>query len=192
VSRIAGDTRFGTAAAIADAVGGSPKAIVVADGVRGADALSGGVAAAARQGVLLLSAGSSLPPDTAHYLAAHAGVPVFAIGGPAAAAVPSATAVVGADRFATSVAVAKAFFSHPTTASVVNGMAFVDALGAGAFAVKLGGPLLVIGSAPFPGSVGDYLSSVRDSLTSVRTFGGSAVIPAGDLAAINHAVVAAG
>ena len=74
-----------------------------------ADALSAGAAAAHLGGVVLLTDGITLTAAVRTYIAAHPGVPVYAVGGPAAAAYPTATPLVGADRYATSVAVAHKF-----------------------------------------------------------------------------------
>ena len=87
-TRYAGVDRFATAVAVADALG-DPSTVLLASGLNFPDALAAGPAATAVHGVVLLTAGATLPPVTAAYLAAHPGTR-YAIGGPAAAADPTA------------------------------------------------------------------------------------------------------
>ena len=75
------------------------------------------------------------------YLTAHPGT-VYAIGGPAALADPSATPLTGADRYATAAAVA-GLFSSPTLVGIASGVTFPDALTGGAYEAHVGGPLLL-------------------------------------------------
>lgn len=73
VTRLAGASRYGTAAAVATAAveaGADPGTILVATGEGFADALAAAPAVAARGGVLLLTARTSLPPETAERLRA--------------------------------------------------------------------------------------------------------------------------
>ena len=104
VVRYAGADRYGTALAVADALG-DPSTVLLATGTNFPDALAAGPAAAHVGGVVLLTDGTVLPPPVATYLTAHHGT-VYAIGGPAITAYPAATALVGSDRYATAVAVA--------------------------------------------------------------------------------------
>src|SRR5664279_2907372 len=101
VTRYSGANRFATAVKVADALG-DPGVVLLATGTNFPDALAAGVAAVKAGGVVLLTNGSTLPAETSAYLSAHPGT-VYAIGGPAAAADPAATAIVGADRFDTSI-----------------------------------------------------------------------------------------
>jgi streptogramin lyase/putative cell wall-binding protein len=174
VQRLSGPDRYATAAAIAAGVG-TPAAILLADGRGFADALSAGAAAGHIGGVVLLTDGAALPSQTATYLAAHPGVPVFAVGGPAAAGAPNATPLVGADRFATSVAVAKQFFTAPTTAGLANGQTFPDALAGDVENGHLGAPMLLVGPTTLPASVRAYLSGAA-TIKSLNVYGGTAAI----------------
>ena len=172
VQRLSGPDRYATAAAIADAVG-APTAILLADGSGFADALSAGAAAGHIGGVVLLTDGAAMPSETADYLAAHPGVPVFAVGGPAASAAPiTAVPLVGADRFATSVAVAKKFFTAPVKAGLANGLTFPDALAGDVENGRLGAPMLLVGSTTLPAAVQAYLSGTP-SIKSLNLYGGT-------------------
>jgi streptogramin lyase/putative cell wall-binding protein len=174
VQRLSGLDRYATAAAIADAVD-APTAILLADGSGFADALSAGAAAGHIGGVVLLTDGGTMPSETATYVAAHPDLPVFAVGGPASKAAPAATPVVGADRYATSVAVAKQFFAAPITAGLANGQAFPDALAGDVENGHLGAPMLLVGPIALPASVHAYLSGAA-TIRSLNVYGGTAAV----------------
>ncbi len=113
VKRLAGSDRFATAVTIADALG-DPTTVFEATGLNFPDALAGGPAAIMSGAAILLTNGSTQAPATAAYLAAHTGGTHYALGGPAAAADPGATSIVGTDRYATAARVADTFFTAPT------------------------------------------------------------------------------
>ena len=174
VVRYGGADRFATAVQVAGALG-DPGTVLLATGTNFPDALSAGVGAAKAAGVVLLTNGGSLPAATSSYLAAHAKT-VYAVGGPAAAADKKATALVGADRYATSVAVAGRFFPSPSSVGVASGTAFPDALSGGALLAHAGVPLVLAAPGGLPAGVGAYLSSVKGSISSAHLFGGNAAL----------------
>src|SRR5437868_12504745 len=96
--RLSGANRFATSVAIADEMG-DPTTVFEATGINFPDALSGGPAAVKTGGVILLTNGAAQSDATAAYLAAHPGGTHYALGGPAAAADPSANPLVGDDRY---------------------------------------------------------------------------------------------
>ncbi len=150
--RLAGTSRFGTAVAIADAMG-DPTTVFEATGLNFPDALAGGPAAIKTGGVILLTNGATQSTETAAYLAAHPGGTHYALGGPAAKADPAATPLAGDDRFWTSEAVAVTFFQTATTVGVATGLNFPDALAAGSDLAAKGAPLLLVpgtGALPEP------------------------------------------
>jgi putative cell wall-binding protein len=174
VVRYAGANRFATAVQVADALG-DPSTVLLASGSNFPDALSAGAAAAKVGGVVLLTNGSTLPSETSAYLSAHA-TKVYAIGGPAAAADGAATALVGSDRYATSVAVAEQFFSGPTTVGIASGAAFPDALAGAALLAHPGAPLVLVAPTELPAVVGSYLASLKGTATAADVFGGASAI----------------
>jgi subtilisin family serine protease len=176
VARVAGGNRFETAVAVASARPSPPAAIFLADGRLFPDALAGGPAAAHLGGVVLLTDGASLPGVTAGYLAAHPDVPVYALGGRAAAAAPAATGIAGADRYETAALVAQRFFESPAFAGVASGLSFADALGGGADAGARRGPLLLTRDGDLPAPVADYLSARRSLVKATSVYGGAAVV----------------
>jgi hypothetical protein len=173
--RISGSDRFGTAVAIAGALG-NPATVFEASGTSFADALSAVPAAVADHGAIVLTNGAAQPAATAAYLRAHPGAH-YAIGGPAAAADPSAVALVGADRYATSAAVARAFFPSATGVSAASGLTFPDALAGGPVAGSAGQPVLLVPPAgTLPEPVVAYLQTRNGTVTSASVFGGQVAV----------------
>jgi putative cell wall-binding protein len=169
VSRYAGVDRFGTAVAVADALG-DPSTVLLASGPDFPDALAAGPAATAVRGVVLLSAGSTLPPVTAAYLAAHPGTS-YAIGGPAAAAYPTAQPVLGADRYGTADTVAATFFPAPITVGFATGLNFPDALAGAAQLATAGGPLLLTSTTVLPAASVNASTAAKATITSTHFYG---------------------
>jgi len=185
--RIAGADRSATAVAIADVLG-DPRTVLLATGLDFPDGLSAGAAAAAQAGAVLLTDGSSQAPETATYLTAHPGDTVFAVGGPAAAADPAATPVVGSDRFATAATVATRFFSTPAALGFASGLGFPDALAGGAGIGAAGGPLLLVPACgALPASLATYLGSVHSTVKTGALYGGTGVVGDDVLAALELA-----
>jgi putative cell wall-binding protein len=172
--RYAGADRFATAIAVADALS-DPTTVLLATGVNFPDALAAGPAAAHVHGVVLLTNGSSLTPTVTAYLAAHPGT-VYAIGGPAVAADPSATALSGADRYATAAVVASSLFTAPANVGLASGTAFPDALSGGAFQAHFGGPIVLSDPHVLPTSTSAYLTGAKTTLVTTSIFGGTAAL----------------
>ncbi len=174
--RIQGADRFSTAVQIAQVLG-NPTTVFEADGTGFADALSAGPAAVITHGAVLLTQGSSASASTAAYLATHPSDTRVAVGGPAAHADPTATPVVGADRYQTSVLVAQRFFTAPSGIGLASGVTFPDALSGGPVAALSGGPLVLVpASGALPASTQSYLSGIASSVLSGWLFGGPAAV----------------
>ena len=173
VHRLAGANRFATAVAVAGALG-NPTTVFEATGLNFPDALAGGPAAIQAGAAILLTNGSIPAKETTAYLAAHAGGTHYALGGPAAAADPTATAISGTDRYETAAQVAQTFFHIPAVVGVATGANFPDALAAGPDVASKDAPLLLVspaGALP-PGTTGqllDYSQTLRRALV----FGGT-------------------
>lgn len=174
--RIGGANRFGTAAEIADRGLNDPDTLLIADGANFPDAISG-ASGEAVGGAVLLTAGQTMPSETQAYLNGRTDDPdLFAIGGPASQAEPSATSVVGATRFHTSVEVAEQFFSSPSAVGIATGGEFADALAGGALMGRLGGPMLLTTRDDLPQVVEDYLETHAATIDRAIVFGGTAVV----------------
>ena len=91
---------------------------------------------------------------------------------------PSATAILGSDRYATAAAVATKFFPSSTVVGVATGAGFPDALAGGAQLALMGAPLLLSSLASVPTSTSNYLNADHSVLTNVYVYGGTAVLGA--------------
>lgn len=188
VERLAGDGRFHTAARLARAVGRSEDdEVVVASGAAFADALPAGPLAAIAGLPLLLTSTEEIPPDTAAVLAEFEVARTWLIGGRAAvpgeiaAGLPGARRVSGPDRYATSVAVARRLMERGGslgTVAVATGRDFADALAAGAFAARAGGPLLLVDGQDPDNALAVYafLADHAAEIGRVVVFGGDAAV----------------
>jgi putative cell wall-binding protein len=172
--RYAGADRFATAIAVADALN-DPGTVLLATGINFPDALAAGPAAAHLGGVVLLTAGATLPASVQTYLTAHPGT-VYAIGGPAVAADPSATPLSGADRYATAAAVAAGLFTSPANVGVASGTTFADALSGGAFQAHFHGPIVLSDPGTLPSSTSTYLTGADTTIVTTNIFGGTSAL----------------
>jgi hypothetical protein len=187
-TRYAGADRFGTALAVAAALG-NPTTVMLVDGSTFADALAAGPAAVQMHAAVLLTNGSSLPAADATYLAGHHGT-VYGIGTAGHAADPAAIPVFGVgSSSSTSAAVAAKFFPAPTTVGVATSVSFPDALAGGAQIAHLGGPLLLNAPGAIDNQVAGYLTVHAPTITVARIYGGTNGVSA---AASNAAAAALG
>ncbi len=175
VVRIAGVNRFETATLTADRLvdGGFAQTdqVLLADGGDFVPSTVAGPAAVAVDGVVLLTSDSTMPPETAAWLADHAGVDVTAIGDAAADAAPDAGAGTGDDEPDLSVAGAEAFFDAPPAIGVATFAAFADPLTGGTHIALNGGPLLFSTPDELPAVVAD-VTSVAGTVEEVFIYGG--------------------
>lgn len=188
VHRFAGADRYETAAAIAGNDGNAGRLILLADGENYPDALAASAVAnqtVTHDGVILLTAGSTMPAATARSLSQSTNV--YAIGGPAAAADPSATPIIGADRYATAALVARHFFTKPFLVGLATGAAPWDALAGGAHIGFRGGPLLLTAPDHLSDPTAAYLTDNRATLAGGFVYGGPAAVSDG---AVNAATTA--
>jgi putative cell wall-binding protein len=178
VVRFSGADRYATAIAVAEGIGFADS-VFEADGTNFPDALSAGSAAVAAGGVIVLTAGGHQSAATATFLANNPDLTRYAIGGPAAAADPSATKFVGADRYATAVLVAQAFFSTPDSVGLASGVSFPDALCGGSVVAMANGPILLVpNSGALPSTVSAYLTAAKATATDAWLFGGPSTVGA--------------
>ncbi|MFL6117441.1 MAG: cell wall-binding repeat-containing protein, partial [Catenulispora sp.] len=217
VQRLGGVNRFATAATIADEIDGyAPDTIMVATGADYPDALAAGVAAGqdrlaswgrGRQGgVVLLTDGTNMPPETRTYLE-HIDpkvVHVYAVGGQAVKAVakalpslaPSVTPLAGADRYETAAKVANSDLfgagaaGRYTMVGIATGINWPDALSGGALIGNQGGPLLLADSTGVVGSEKALLTTRR--LKGLAVFGGPAAVSDNALTSTANAAFAPG
>ncbi len=152
----------------------------MATGQNFADALSAAGAAGLNHGVVLLTANTVMPAVTKAWIVAHPGLAITAIGGAAAIADPTATPIVGADRYATAALVAASVAPAAPGIVLATGTAFPDGLAGAAYAVHNGFSLLLVN--PQASNLGDaqqsYLHTASATVTTVLTVGGTAALSA--------------
>lgn len=187
VQRYAGANRFATAVAVAEGLG-DPDLLLIADGTKFPDGLTAGAAAGKVGGAVLFTRGPTMPAETAAYIASRPGAPRVAIGGPAAAADPSASPVVGRDRYETATKVAGQFFINPPAVGVATGTDFPDGLAGGAHIARKGGPLLLTNPVELPPGVRAYLERNRSSIGASFVYGGTRAVTDQVQAAIRSAI----
>ncbi|GAA1968871.1 cell wall-binding repeat-containing protein [Catenulispora subtropica] len=201
VNRIGGMNRFQTATGIARAISSQPHTVMVATGTNFPDALAAGAAAAQDPagGVVVLTSDSAMPAETAEYLRAlnPATTAVYSVGGQATsamAAIPALsghyTPLRGADRYATTLAVAsnKTLFPHPATVGLATGANYPDALAGGAFVGLMHGPILLSDGGSVPAGELGWLHGQGTGIGTLAVFGGPAAVPDSALKAAANAI----
>lgn len=163
LTRIEGETRYETAAAISRFAfpNGNVDVVYVASGATFPDALAGGAAAGVAHGPILLTRPAELPAATATELVRLKPKAIIVLGGTAAisAAVFSqindytpansdTVRVAGADRYETSALVAENRFKTVPISTVYlsSGQNFPDALAGAPLAASAGAPILLVRS----------------------------------------------
>ena len=187
VDRIAGDDRFATAVAIADRLG-DVDTVFVATGRVFADALAAGPAAIATNGAIVLSDAMAPNGATTAYLGAHPDADVWAVGGPAATAYPTADPIVGTAREDTAVRVAEQFFVDPPVVGLARSDAFPDALAGGVHVGRLGGPILLTAPTVLQDRPRGYLAANATSISRVLAYGGTVALAESVTDAANAAI----
>lgn len=182
IVRLAGQSRFETAAKIAYEVApeGSDSVVVV-NGMNFPDALSVASYAGANGLPILLAENSDeLPWHTGKAIDKLGATESLVIGGKAVVSdkamneLPNAERIAGANRFATSVEVAKYFGANTGNGMfVATGNQFADALSGAALAASLDTGILLVGT-DLDSSVQNYLAN--NNVASVGVLGGQSAV----------------
>jgi putative CocE/NonD family hydrolase len=185
VERVAGPDRAATAAAVADtAFGDGARVVHIATGEAFADALAGGPASHAVGGPVLLVGRDAVPAATRQALDGLDPEEIVVLGGPAAVGeavmaelegIAPTRRLAGADRYATAAAVAAdAFPGGADVVHIATGADFPDALGGGAAAAALDGPVLLTQPESLPQATRDALQALAPQ--RIVVLGGPAAI----------------
>jgi putative cell wall-binding protein len=188
IFRAAGANRFDTAADVAQSVWDAPVDVVfIASGVNFPDALSAAPVAGLSGGPVLLTAPDSLSAETRAALAALQPARIVIVGGTPSVsntvrtqltAYTSGTVerIAGADRFATSRAIAAYGFDEAKWAYLATGLNFPDALSAGPAAAIMNAPVILING---PAGVDAATIALLDELgvENVMIVGGAPAMP---------------
>ena len=189
VERIDGDDRYETSANVATKFTPGMDVLYIASGEDKAyaDALSGSALAGSQDVPVLLAnpngldasttaALKALKPKAIHVLGGEAALPKnVADAAAAAAGGASSQRTAGADRYATSVEIAKLFGDHDSM-MFASGMNYPDALVGGAFAAHEDSPLLLTRNNKVTGSVAEYVKA--NPADHNFLFGGTAAVAA--------------
>lgn len=193
--RLAGPSRYETAAAIADEVASLEplQGVVIADGNAFQAALVGGAAAARLDAALLLSNGPMRHPATDAFL--QQGLTGFGVGSVAVGAYPETVVLSNqAEPAAMSVEVAAQLDALvqalPSTVGVANLVTFPDGLTGGAHVAAQGGPLLLTAQQTLSPEVDGYLRGIAASVGLAFVYGGDAAIAPAVRDAIGAAISA--
>ncbi len=179
VTRLAGDNRFQTNLRVLEEAGVGDKTLLVCTGGGFADSLS---ASAAKLPILLVY-GKELLPEQQAFLEANQGRNLCIIGGTGAVqeameaqlgSYGTVERLAGADRFDTSVMIARRFFSQSAAAVLAYGANFPDGLCGGPLAAAMNAPLILT-MAQFPQQAEAYVQGqdIRNGIV----LGGEKLIP---------------
>lgn len=171
VTRLAGDDRYETAAAIADTYPSGISTAYVASGATYPDALSGSASAARNGRPMLLANSDHLPQATRAALERLEPGRIVILGGPQAVSngvqdelreltAGDVTRIAGANRYETSALIAKTFPDNRDRVFVATGLDFPDALSGSALAGKQANPVLLAQPARLPNTVGDAIAGL--------------------------------
>lgn len=187
VSRLAGTTRYGTAAEVArQAFDGPVSQVLVATGQGFADALAGGPVGAMTDSPVLLVEPGRLPAETAQALEALAPAGIAVLGGTAAVSDAvldqlrqytsgSVTRLSGADRYATAARIVQRSWPGTTpVAYLATGRDFPDALAGVPAAGRDEAPLLLVEPTCMPRATRQELD--RLEVATVVVLGGPATV----------------
>ena len=201
VVRFAGLDRYQTAATLSGGTFPDGAATAyVASGTGFADAISAAPAAARDGGPVLLTRALTLPDATARELTRLAPGRVVVVGGPSvvsdavlasiAALLPGATMtrLAGADRYATSAAVAGTFETGVPVVYLASGLGFADALAAAAAAGSMGSPMVLTQPGTLPASIRAEIVRLNPSHAIVA--GGASAVSDAVIRSIRDAVAA--
>jgi putative cell wall-binding protein/spore germination protein YaaH len=193
ITRVAGNNRRETAAAIATVMGGQPDAIMLATSQNFADALSLASPAAQQRRPILLTEPNQLSQQVTDFLNGSIGAgvkTVFIAGGASAVSLEVEAALsqrglqvirlAGSTRFDTSAAIARWFYGAVPSVSIASGLGFADGLSGGPHAAANSAPLLLVKNNDLPKPIWDYLQEFAGSIGTGHIYGG--------MSAINRAV----
>ncbi len=183
VTRLSGNDRYYTSVEIAKRIGNTSGMLVVAPGGDYPNALSVSSYAGKKQIPMILVDKSTVSESLKQYVASNSIQQTYVIGNTAEIndsvvnALPSPTRIQGTDRYATNLAVLKAFESEYAFGNtfLATGNNFADALAGSSYAAKLSSPIILTGKTS-DSRINNYLSALSSSITQLNILGGEAAI----------------
>jgi len=183
VTRLSGSDRYYTSVEIAKRIGNTSGMLVVAPGGDYPNALSISSYAGKKQIPMILVDKSTVSESLEQYIANNSIQQTYVIGNTAEIndsvfnALPSPTRIQGSDRYATNLAVLKAFepeYAFDNT-FLATGNNFADALAGSSYAAKLSSPIILTGKTS-DSRINNYLAAISSSITQLNILGGEAAI----------------
>ena len=172
--RLGGEDRYETAVAVSKhTYPNTASTVFIASGEDFPDALSAAALAAKLDAPLLLTAGKRVPAATMTELRRLTPDRIVIVGGTGVVTNGVASTLrgvaskvdrlAGADRYATSAAVAKHGWSTSSHVFIASGLGYADALSAGAAAAKLGAPVILV-----PGNLARAPKTSADAVSRLK------------------------
>jgi stage II sporulation protein D len=173
VERISGDNRYATSVNVAEQISSPSEAIITSGSDSSPDALSIASYAAKNQIPILLTSSNTLPDEIKSYLQNNSITKVTIIGGTAAVSdnvanelsalgITSVDRIAGADRYDTSVAIAKKYNFDLSNVFFARGDNFIDALPGAALAAQYNSPVILTRQDQFSGSPKAWLQGLTN------------------------------
>jgi thermitase len=188
VTRLMGDDRFETAAAINQYIANRSGKVIITNARNFPDALSVSAFAGSEQIPIVFVERNSIPEATYDFLNKYKFSKAIVIGGPGVVSdfvlkqLPNAERIGGADRFETNRKVINYFKPASDLGGIIlaTGRNFPDALSGAPVSAKFDYPLVLVDPAKGPAATFDFVkqkTAASENLPDMITLGGPAVIP---------------
>lgn len=173
--RLAGNSRYDTAVKISQKGWTTSKTVVLARGDSFPDALSGVPLAYKKDAPILLTSQNELVSDTKKEIERLKAEQVIILGGEAAVSskveeelkangIKNVKRIAGSGRFDTAKKIAEEIGGLPSTAIIVYGYNFPDALSAASYAAQNGFPILLTDQKVLPQPTKDFVEKVQNTI----------------------------
>ncbi|MBV4417238.1 cell wall-binding repeat-containing protein [Clostridium tyrobutyricum] len=195
--RLGGQDRYETSTKISQDGWTTSEYVVLASGQGYADALCAAPVASKHNAPILLTPSNNLDQNVKSEITRLKATHVIEIGGTGSISTNvenelksmglSVQRLGGADRYETSVKVAKAL-GTPNKIVVTSGQGYADALSVAPIAAKQGMEILLTSDIGIPDTVKDYIQDNKSSIVNTYVVGGTAVIPESTIGSLSNPI----
>lgn len=182
VTRLTGSNIYGTAVSVAKQLS-SFNTVIVSSSSSHSDSLSAAALSASKGYPILYVENSSIPSETLNYIKSK-NCSVIVVGGSATvsnsvqdklkAEGKSVTRVYGADRYGTSINLAKTYFSSTGIINLATGTTFIDSLSGASVAGLNNSPVVLVEGNSVSSDLKNYITSSKAK--TINIFGGTASV----------------